>query len=117
MRFALKAVNISYTVISRKKNCNDVLTYEEVDESLIRSHFLIINTTPLGMFPDTDQCPDIPYSFLGNQHLLFDLIYNPEETLFLKKGRDSGAQTVNGIKMLEIQAEASWEIWNNVLMC
>jgi shikimate dehydrogenase len=117
VRFALTKVNLSYTLISRKKSGADVLTYAEVDESLIRAHPIIINTTPLGMFPDTDQCPDIPYSFLENQHLLFDLVYNPEETLFLKKGRDSGAQTMNGIRMLEIQAEASWKIWNNVLIC
>ncbi|MGE3824706.1 MAG: shikimate dehydrogenase, partial [Bacteroidia bacterium] len=78
----------------------------------ILEHRLIINTTPVGMFPKIQDAPDIPYSFITSQHLLFDLIYNPEETEFLKRGKQQGAQTKNGLEMLQLQAERSWEIWN-----
>lgn len=77
------------------------------------SHRIIINCTPVGMYPETGNCPDIPYRFISSGHFLFDLIYNPEETLFLKKGRERGALVKNGMEMLEIQAEANWRLWNN----
>ena len=78
----------------------------------IYNNLLIINATPLGTFPKTDVCPDIPYQFLTNRHLLFDVVYNPAETLFMKKGRDAGATALNGEEMLIGQAIAAWEIWN-----
>ncbi|HMX81597.1 MAG TPA: shikimate dehydrogenase, partial [Ferruginibacter sp.] len=78
----------------------------------IRSHTLIINTTPLGTFPEVETYPDIPYSFLSKNHLLYDLVYNPAKTVFLQKGEAAGAAIKNGYEMLLIQAEESWRIWN-----
>ena len=76
------------------------------------SHTLVINTSPLGMYPNLNQAPELPYAAMGAQHHLFDLIYNPSETLFLQKGAAQGASIQNGLEMLHIQAEKSWEIWN-----
>jgi shikimate dehydrogenase len=76
-------------------------------------HTLIINTTPLGMYPNVDEAPAIPYGCLGDSHYLYDLVYNPAKTLFLKRGEEKGAVTENGADMLVIQAEASWDIWNS----
>jgi shikimate dehydrogenase len=86
--------------------------YQQLDSALINKAQLIVNTTPLGMFPGIDRYPDIPYEHLSEHHLLYDLVYNPEETEFLKRGKQQGARTVNGYQMLIEQAEASWEIWN-----
>jgi shikimate dehydrogenase len=88
------------------------LNYSQLNEQIISDNLLIINTTPVGTFPDTEKCPDIPYKFLSSNHLLFDLIYNPAETKFLRLGREAGATILNGAHMLELQAEKSWEIWN-----
>jgi shikimate dehydrogenase len=79
---------------------------------MMKEYLLIINTTPVGMFPKADAAPKIPYQSLTPKHFLFDLIYNPTETLFLKNGKEKGAKTKNGLEMLELQAEKSWEIWN-----
>jgi shikimate 5-dehydrogenase len=89
------------------------LSYAELDKDLIRLHKIIINCTPLGMFPNVDECPPLPFEYLTPSHLLFDLIYNPNETLFLQKGKSQGAKTKNGLEMLQLQAEKSWEIWNS----
>lgn len=89
-----------------------ILSYSELRPEHIRDHTLIINTTPLGMFPNTNACPNIPYELLTSRHLLYDLIYNPEETLFLRKGKEKGAQIKNGLEMLHLQAEQAWRIWN-----
>ncbi|MCK7534651.1 MAG: hypothetical protein MZV63_28440 [Marinilabiliales bacterium] len=83
-------------------------------ETILASHRLIINTTPLGMFPDITGKPEIPYQYITSNHILFDLIYNPQETLFLSLGRKQGAKTKNGFEMLGIQAEYSWKIWNDL---
>ena len=83
------------------------------NESIIQHSKLIINTTPIGMYPNVEDAPTIPYNFITDKYLLYDLIYNPEETLFLKKGKEKGAQTKNGLEMLYLQAERSWEIWNS----
>lgn len=88
------------------------LTYSDLNKEIIDNNLLIINATPLGTFPKTDVCPDIPYQFLTTRHLLFDVVYNPAETLFMKKGRDAGATALNGEEMLIGQAIAAWEIWN-----
>lgn len=109
--FVLSDLNISFQYVSRHKKENH-FTYADLNEDIIRQHTLIINTTPLGTSPDVNKCPDIPYRFLSNEHLLYDLIYNPPETLFLQKGKERGAVIKNGYEMLQLQAEASWEIWN-----
>ena len=89
-----------------------MLTYGDLDKKIIGENLLIINTTPLGTFPDVNASPDIPYHYLTSQHFLFDLIYNPDKTLFLQRGEERGATIQNGYKMLILQAEESWKIWN-----
>jgi len=111
--YVLKQKNIPFQVVSRKKTANTI-TYNEVTEELIHHVTLIINTTPLGMFPNVDVMPQIPYTTLNNSHILIDLIYNPEETLFLKEGKKQGALTFNGLTMFKAQAEASWKLFNSV---
>ena len=92
---------------------DDYLIYDEITPEIIKDHTVIVNATPLGMFPKTDTCPDIPYRYLTPNHILYDLIYNPDETLFMKKGKEFGAVVKNGLEMLLLQAFISWEIWNN----
>ncbi len=105
------------TMVSRKAQDTihniPCVTYGQLTKDMIRQCGLIVNCTPLGMFPETDACPPIPYEAVGKDHILYDCIYNPEETLFLHKGRERGARTQNGRKMLELQAQAAWEEWNN----
>ena len=108
--FVLTALGISFDFVSRRGN-NQALSYNALGKTIVESSRLIINTTPAGMFPMVDAAPAIPYQYLTKHHLLYDLIYNPEETLFLKKGRRKGAVTKNGLEMLHLQAEAAWEIW------
>jgi shikimate dehydrogenase len=108
--YALRTLNIPYLFISR--NPDKGLTYQSLSKEIMAEYSLVINTTPIGMFPNIDQFPDIPYPFLTSQHLLYDLVYNPALTTFLKKGQMQGAQILNGLKMLELQAEKAWEIWN-----
>jgi shikimate dehydrogenase len=91
----------------------DQLSYEEVTEKLLETHTLLINTTPLGMYPNITEAPPLPYEALTSHHYLYDLVYNPEQTLFLQKGVAAGARTKNGMDMLVIQAEESWKIWNS----
>ena len=88
------------------------LHYQDLTEELIKQHTIIINATPVGMFPDADSCPPIPYEYITPSHLLFDVIYNPEQTIFLMQGKERGATTINGLQMLHTQAQAAWEIWN-----
>ena len=108
--FALKKLHIQYQFVSRSDNGS--FNYDSLTPEIIAEHHLIINCTPLGTFPNIDDCPNIPYKSITSKHLLYDLIYNPEETTFLRKGKTKGATTVNGLKMLELQAEKAWEIWN-----
>ena len=110
--FVLKEFGIRFRIVSRSRDRGD-LTWDLLDPTVIKVCPLIINTTPIGMFPDVDQCPPLPYEAIGPKHTLIDLVYNPEETLFLRKGRQQGARTTNGMCMLEAQAEASWKIWND----
>lgn len=109
--YVLKKLNIDYTFVSRNKNV-DCFTYEELNKEIINSHTLIVNCSPIGTYPNTEVCPNIPYEGLSKQHLLYDLIYNPEKTLFLKKGEMEGATIKNGLEMLHKQAISAWEIWN-----
>lgn len=108
---ALKSLGIEYQYVSRNPSKNQ-LSYQELSEEIIKNHPLIINTTPLGTSPNINQAPDIPYQFLGKQHLLYDLVYNPPLTTFLANAQAQGAKLYNGQKMLEFQAERAWEIWN-----
>jgi shikimate dehydrogenase len=110
--YTLRELGITYKLVSRTGDKESILNYAQLNENIISDNLLIINTTPVGTFPDIDTCPDIPYQFLTNKHLLFDLIYNPAETKFLRLGREAGATTLNGANMLVLQAEKSWEIWN-----
>jgi shikimate dehydrogenase len=109
--FVLDELGINYMFVSRNPKKGE-LGYHDLCISVINKHLLIINTTPLGTFPDISSFPDIPYDLLTRGHLLYDLVYNPPETEFLRLGWQKGARCINGQKMLEIQAEKSWEIWN-----
>ena len=111
VHYVLRKLGISYKEVSRK-NSNGCIAYEQLDTEIIKSHTLIINTTPLGMHPLVDDAPEIPYESLTSAHYLFDLVYNPAKTLFLAKGEACGAAIENGADMLVDQAEASWDIWN-----
>jgi shikimate dehydrogenase len=108
---ALSELNIEYELVSRTPGQGQI-NYGEAN-ALLSDHHIVINTTPLGMSPNTDFFPPIDYSRIGQDHLLFDLIYNPEQTRFLEKGFQAGARIMNGLEMLELQAERSWEIWNS----
>ncbi|TXG34520.1 shikimate dehydrogenase family protein [Seonamhaeicola maritimus] len=110
--FTLKELGITYKNVSRRPGENIGFTYDDLTEKVIAKNTIIINCTPLGTFPDIEQCPNIPYKGITDKHILFDLIYNPEETKFLKQGKLNGAITINGLKMLELQAEKAWSIWN-----
>lgn len=111
VHYVLRKLNIAYVEVSRTPSTT-AISYEQVDAEVLKSHTLVINTTPLGMHPHVDSFPAIPYAALTADHYLFDLVYNPAKTLFLKKGEECGAATENGADMLVDQAEASWEIWN-----
>lgn len=108
--YVLRKNNISYRFVSRKAGRN-IFTYEELTKETVSSHKLIINCTPVGMFPDSESAPAIPYQFISPEHVAYDLIYLPVETMFLKHCREHGASTKNGLEMLHLQAEKSWEIW------
>ncbi len=113
VEFVLKKSGIDFLFVSRNSQTGkSILTYKEVSGEILNEYKLIINTTPLGMHPYVNDCPDILYESLTKDHYLYDLIYNPAQTLFLKKGAEKGAITKNGSDMLIIQAEESWKIWN-----
>ena len=107
--YVLKELGIPYNIVSRKQDC---LNYEQLTPEIIDRYKLIINSTPVGMHPHNDECPHIPYEGISENHYLYDLIYNPAETLFLRYGKERGAKIKNGADMLILQAEKSWEIWN-----
>lgn len=111
VEFVLKKLGLQYRYVSRKAG-NETLSYESVTTDVLAAHTLVVNTTPLGMYPDTEALPPLPYQALGSRHYLFDLVYNPSKTLFLQKGEAQGAVIKNGQDMLVIQAEESWKIWN-----
>ena len=127
VQYVLRKENIPYKIASRafKSEVRNVETspqwrlhesgigYEEINATGFSPYSIIINTTPVGMFPNVNECLELPYSTIESRHIFIDLIYNPEETLFLKNARLKGASTYNGLKMLHEQAEASWRIWNN----
>ena len=108
----LKSLGIEPIYVSRTKK-DGVLTYNELTPEIIKKYQVIVNTTPAGMYPHVDTCPDIPYHLLTPQHLCYDVVYNPEVTLFMKKSQEQGAMVKNGLEMLILQALAAWEIWNS----
>lgn len=109
--YGLKQLSIAPTLVSRTPK-DGMIGYSDLTEAVMAEHTIIVNCTPLGMVPDTESYPPIPYELISAQHLLFDCIYNPEETVFLRKGRAQGATIQNGIEMLYGQAKAAWKIWN-----
>ena len=106
----LKQLGVASTFVSRKAK-EYCITYEEITPKVMEQYPVIVNTTPLGMYPNVNACPDIPYDLLTSDHLLYDLLYNPDETLFMRKGKEKGAVVKNGLEMLLLQAFAAWEIW------
>lgn len=113
VKFVLEKLGIEYISASIEEELfENEIRYESIDGAMIEERTVIINATPLGTFPHIDSCPDIPYGSISNKHVLFDLVYNPEITLFMKKGIEKGASVKNGLEMLHGQAIAAWEIWN-----
>jgi shikimate dehydrogenase len=110
--WTLKKMGINYTLISRDQKPG-AISYSEINSNIISRIQLIINTTPLGMYPDIASCPELDYDLLDKRHILFDLVYNPEMTTFLRSGQERGCSIITGLRMLYSQAEKSWEIWNN----
>ena len=112
VQYALKQLGIQYKLVSRQKS-SLTLAYDEINAAVLQQYTILVNTTPVGMFPNMDAAPELPYEMLTEKHLLYDLIYNPEKTRFLQQGESKGAMVINGHKMLLLQAEESWMIWNS----
>lgn len=108
--YSLRKLGLEVQMVSRRKSA-ETLVYEELTKNDMKMHKVIVNTTPLGMYPDVDSCPDIPYKYLTPQHLCYDLLYNPDETKFMRMAREAGAEVKNGLEMLLLQAFASYAIW------
>lgn len=111
IKYSLNVLNIKYQIVSRVKGKSDYY-YDQLDKKILNNYNIIINCTPLGTFPEIEEFPKIPYEFLSKNNMLYDLVYNPEKTKFLKNGLEMGCKIKNGLEMLEIQAEESWKIWN-----
>lgn len=111
--WVLEKLGISFKYVSRSDKGEGIISYDTLNDAILNEHHLIINTSPVGMFPNVKEAPALHYEVLTNKHHLYDLIYNPAETLFLTKGKERGASIQNGLEMLHLQAEASWEIWNS----
>lgn len=124
VQYALREMGIDYTLVSRREAMGDGLLemgdgiwaigYGQLTKEVMEAHTVVVNCTPLGMYPDTESLPDIPYQHLTAKHLLYDCVYNPALTAFLQKGQEQGTRTVNGLDMLYAQANAAWEIWSGV---
>jgi len=108
----LENLNIDFVFVSRTAKAGQ-LTYQDLTREVINKYKVIVNTSPLGTYPDIDAAPDIPYQYISSDHLLYDLVYNPAETKFLRLGKEQGAIVKNGVEMLELQALAAWDIWNS----
>ena len=111
VKYVLKKIKINYSTVSRKEGKSEFI-YENLNDVIINRFKMIINCSPVGTFPNINKCPNIPYKHLTKEHVLYDLVYNPIESLFLRRGREFGCKTKNGLEMLEIQANESWRIWN-----
>lgn len=115
VQYVLKKLGITFLVVTRNKEGKpDHITYDAIDETMMKEYPVIINCSPVGMYPNDGIAPAIPYHFISADHYLYDLVYKPAETLFLKKGKERGAVTENGYEMLLLQAEESWRIWQNL---
>lgn len=112
IRVGLTRLGIEWTYVSRSPR-DGMLTYADLTPEVMQDYTVIVNCSPVGMFPKVDQAPNIPYELLTSKHLLFDLVYNPEDTLFMQKGRAQGATVKNGLEMLHLQAIASWKFWHS----
>lgn len=110
--FVLKKYGIRALFVSRSPSGTNEISYDDLSTGIVSEYLFIVNTTPLGMYPEAEKFPCIPFDGLSPNHFLFDLIYNPPETVFMKKGQAAGTRVMNGLRMLELQAERSWEIWN-----
>ena len=111
INYGLKSLGLETLLVSRSEKIG-AITYSAVTPEIIKEYNVIVNCTPLGMYPNVDNCPNIPYEAMDSNTILYDLIYNPDETLFMKRGAEYGATTKNGVEMLLLQAFASWEFWN-----
>jgi len=112
VEFVFKQLGIRVIKVSRIRK-KDILNYQDLSKEIIESAQHIVNTTPLGMFPNVSDCPDVPYEWINPNHICYDLIYNPAETMFMTRAQNQGARVLNGYKMLIAQAEASWKLWND----
>lgn len=112
VEWVLKKLGIAYQLVSRKAS-EGCISYASLTQDMIAAHTLLIHTSPVGMFPNVDEAPNLPYEAITSKHHLYDLVYNPAVTKFLEKGAAQGATTQNGLEMLHLQADASWEIWNS----
>lgn len=110
--YSLKKLGIDWVQVSRNPSGENCISYSEISKEVMKGCKIIINATPVGTYPETATCPDIPYGHITSEHLLYDLVYNPPESLFLARGRQMGAEVKNGLEMLELQALKSYEIWN-----
>ena len=110
--FGLKSLGLETLFVSRTHHDERTITYDEVEAETVRQYNVIVNCTPCGMYPKTETCPDLPYAAMNEDNILYDLIYNPDETLFMKRGAEHGANTKNGLEMLLLQAFSSWEFWH-----
>ena len=111
INYGLRNLGLETVFVSRYER-PDTIQYQNITPDVIREYNVIVNCTPLGMYPNTEECPQLPYEAMDSHTILYDLIYNPDETLFMKRGAQYGAQTKNGLEMLLLQAFASWEFWN-----
>ena len=112
VEYVLRKIGLSVLYISRNPKSENERSYEDLNQFAVQDFPVIVNSTPIGMHPQIDNCPSIPYEHLNSNNLLYDLIYNPDQTLFMKKGLEQGAVAQNGLGMLKLQAEKAWEIWN-----
>ena len=112
IQYVLDELKIEWKLVSRTPSSKKEINYSELDNKQLNNIQLIVNTTPLGTFPNVEECPPIPYQYITNNCIAYDLVYNPSETLFLKKCSQKGALVKNGLEMLQLQADASWKIWN-----
>jgi shikimate dehydrogenase len=110
--YVLKNLGIDIIYASRHPKISNEIAYADVNEYVLKSHLLIINCSPIGTYPNVTESPNIPYNYITDKHLLYDLVYNPSETKFLEKGKRKNAKTLNGLSMLHLQAEKAWEVWN-----
>lgn len=113
VEYVLKNIGLEVLYISRSPKNENERAYSDLNEFAIQDFPVVINSSPVGMYPNVDKCPDLPYEYVTEKNLFYDLIYNPEETLFMKKGAEKGANTQNGLGMLKLQAEKAWQIWNS----